>query len=81
MNRSGFEAAEFGDSARISDNAQRRFRVDQQVNSDPPATPKDAREATADQRVVQEQLERQDEDPDGPGLHNSRRNIADEGTR
>jgi hypothetical protein len=55
--------------------------VDQQVNTDPPAAPEDAREPTADQRALQEQLEHQDEDPDGPGLHNSRRNIADESTR
>ena len=55
--------------------------MDEQVNTDPPAAPKDAREATADQRALQEQLEHQDEDPDGPGLDNSRRNIADESTR
>ncbi|TQK28995.1 hypothetical protein [Arthrobacter sp. SLBN-53] len=46
--------------------------------SDPPANPADATEATADQRQVQDQLDRRHEDPDGPGLHQSRRQIADE---
>ncbi|AMO08633.1 MULTISPECIES: hypothetical protein [Mycobacteriaceae] len=45
---------------------------------DPPANPADATEATADQRQVQDQLDRRHEDPDGPGLHESRRQIADE---
>ncbi len=55
--------------------------MDQQVNTDPPGAPEDARKATEEQRALQEQLEHQDEDPDGPGLRNSRRNIADESTR
>ena len=46
--------------------------------TDPPANPADATEATADQREVQHQLDRRHEDPDGPGLHQSRRQIADE---
>ncbi|MGW0159641.1 hypothetical protein ACWDUN_10010 [Mycobacterium sp. NPDC003323] len=41
-------------------------------------TPKDATKATDEQREMQDQLEHQHEDPDGPGLHNSRRQIADE---
>ncbi len=47
-------------------------------HSDPPAHPKDATETTAEQREVQDQLDRRHEDPDGPGLHESRRQIADE---
>ena len=55
--------------------------VDQQVNFDPPAAPEDARKATEEQRKLQEQLEHQDEDPDGPGLHQSRHDLPDESTR
>jgi hypothetical protein len=55
--------------------------VDQQVNTDPPPVPKDATEATEEQRALQEQLDHQGEDPDAPGLQQSRRNIADESTR
>jgi hypothetical protein len=55
--------------------------VDQQTNSDPPPEPKDAREATAEQRELQEQLDHQDEDPDAPGLQLSRHQVADESTR
>ena len=55
--------------------------MDQQVNTDPPSAPEDARKSTEEQRALQEQLEHQDEDPDGPGLHQSRHNIADESTR
>jgi hypothetical protein len=62
--------------------------VDHQVNFDPPAAPEDAREApedareaTEEQRKLQEQLEHQDEDPDGPGLHQSRHDLPDESTR
>jgi hypothetical protein len=60
---------------------QRRSRVDQQVNFDPPAAPEDARKATEEQRKLQEQLEHQDEDPNGPGLHQSRHDLPDESTR
>ena len=49
-----------------------------QDDNDPPANPADATKATADQREVQDQLDRRHEDPDGPGLHESRRQIADE---
>jgi hypothetical protein len=55
--------------------------MDQKVNTDPPSAPEDARKATEEQRALQEQLEHQDEDPDAPGLHQSRHNIADESTR
>ncbi|WP_304106026.1 hypothetical protein [Mycolicibacterium bacteremicum] len=46
--------------------------------NDPPAHPEDATKATEEQRAVQDQLDRQHEDPDGPGLHESRHQIADE---
>jgi hypothetical protein len=55
--------------------------VDQEVNIDPPAAPEDARKATEEQRKLQEQLEHQDDDPDAPGLHQSRNDLPDESTR
>jgi hypothetical protein len=59
----------------------RRSLVDQQNNIDPAPTPEDARKATEEQRHLQEQLERQDQDPDAPGRHQSRHDVADESTR
>lgn len=53
----------------------------QQDDNDPAAKPKDARQATEEQRRVQEQLEHTDEDRDAPGLHQSRHDVADESTR
>jgi hypothetical protein len=44
----------------------------------PPPTPKDATEATAEQRELQEQLDHRDEDPDAPARFQSRHQIADE---
>lgn len=61
--------------------ARGRSRVDQQVNIDPPPAPEDARKATEEQRELQEKLEHQDDDPDGPALHQSRRDLPDESTR
>jgi hypothetical protein len=55
--------------------------VDQQVNIDPPPAPEDARKATEEQRELQEKLEHQGNDPAGPGLHQSRRDLPDESTR
>ncbi|WP_197499199.1 MULTISPECIES: hypothetical protein [unclassified Mycobacterium] len=55
--------------------------MDQQVNFDPPPAPEDARQATEEQRKLQEQLEHQNEDPDAPGRHQSRRDLPDESTR
>lgn len=55
--------------------------MDQQVNIDPPPAPEDARKATEEQRELQEKLAHQDDDPDGPGLHQSRHDLPDEGTR
>ena len=52
--------------------------MDQQNETNPPPEPKDAREPTAEQREVQEELEHQDEDPSGPGLQQTRHNTADE---
>ena len=46
-----------------------------------PKEPEDARESTEEQRRLQQQLEHQDEDPDGPGLQQSRSDTADESTR
>jgi hypothetical protein len=50
-------------------------------NVNQPKEPQDATETTEEQRRQQEQLEHQHEDPDGPGLHQSRRNVPDESTR
>ncbi|WP_197513657.1 hypothetical protein [Mycobacterium sp. E2462] len=55
--------------------------MDQQVNFNPPAAPEDARKATEEQRQLQEELEHQNEDPEGPGLHQSRHDLPDEGGR
>lgn len=55
--------------------------MDQKVNTDPPPAPKDATQATEEQRELQEQLEHQGDDPDAPGLQQSRHNVADESTR
>ncbi len=55
--------------------------MDQQNNIDPAPTPEDARKATEEQRRLQEQLEQSDDDPNGPGRHQSRHDVADESTR
>jgi hypothetical protein len=46
--------------------------------NDPPATPTDATKATEEQRELQEQLDHRDDDPEGPGLHQDRHQVADE---
>lgn len=46
--------------------------------NDPPANPKDASKVTESQREQQWEHEHRDDDPDAPGRHNSRRQIADE---
>lgn len=43
--------------------------------------PKDARESTEEQRQQQEQLEHLGDDPNGPGLQQSHRDVPDESTR
>jgi hypothetical protein len=44
----------------------------------PPPTPRDATKATEEQRELQDQLNRQNEDPAAPARSQSRRQIADE---
>ncbi|BBZ30716.1 hypothetical protein MMAD_50110 [Mycolicibacterium madagascariense] len=44
----------------------------------PPATPKDATKATAEQRELQDELDRKDEDPGAPGGQQTHRQISDE---
>ena len=56
-------------------------RMDQHNNVNPAPTPKDAREATEEQRQLQEGLDHQGGDPDAPGLQQSWRKVADETTR
>jgi len=48
------------------------------VRNDPPENPQDARKATAGQRELQQELDRQSDDPDAPGGHLSRKQVADE---
>ena len=47
-------------------------------SNDPPATPKDATEVTEEQRELQHELDHKYDDPDAPGRHQSRQQIADE---
>ncbi|WP_170292383.1 hypothetical protein [Mycolicibacterium grossiae] len=44
----------------------------------PPPTPEDATKATEEQRELQDELDRQGEDPQGPGLQQSRHQVSDE---
>jgi hypothetical protein len=44
----------------------------------PPSVPKDATKASEEQRVLQEQLDHRNDDPDAPGGHQDRHQIADE---
>ena len=44
--------------------------------NDPPATPKDATKATEEQRELQDKLEHQNDDPDAPGGHQTRNQVA-----
>ncbi|MEZ0353811.1 hypothetical protein [Mycobacterium sp. pR1184] len=46
-----------------------------------PKEPEDARQSTEEQRLQQEQLEHQHDDPDAPGLRQSQRNVPNESTR
>lgn len=48
-----------------------------ELRNEPPATPVDARKASEEQRVLQEQLDHQDDDPAGPGKVD-RHQVADE---
>lgn len=42
------------------------------------AIPEDARQATEQQEELQDELDRRGADPEAPGLHESREQIADE---
>jgi hypothetical protein len=55
--------------------------VNQQPGGNPDPEPKDARKATEEQREVQEELDHQGGDSDGPGQQQSRHNTAGETTR
>lgn len=55
--------------------------MDQQGNTEPVSVPEGVRQATEEQRELQEKLEHPDDDPDGPGLHQSRHDLPDESTR
>lgn len=46
--------------------------------NDPPQNPKDARKVTEEQRELQAELDHQDDDPDAPGGHQTRNQVADE---
>jgi hypothetical protein len=46
--------------------------------NNPRATPKDATKATEDQRELQNELDHRHDDPDAPGRHQSRDQVADE---
>jgi hypothetical protein len=46
--------------------------------NDPQENPRDAREATEGQKELEDQLEHQHDDPDAPGGHQSRKQVADE---
>lgn len=50
--------------------------MEQQNN--PPATPKDANKVTEEQRELQDKLDHRKDDPDAPGRHQDRHQIADE---
>jgi hypothetical protein len=55
--------------------------VDDEIGATPPTPPKDTRKATEEQRDLKEKLDHQDDDPDAPGLHQSRHDVRDESTR
>jgi hypothetical protein len=46
--------------------------------SDSPANPKDATEVTDDQRALQDKLDHQHDDPEAPGGHQTKDQVADE---
>ncbi|QLL07596.1 hypothetical protein [Mycobacterium vicinigordonae] len=55
--------------------------MDQQSDRNQAPVPKDAREATDEQRRQEELLEHQGDDPAAPGSEQSHDQIADESTR
>ncbi|HYO04738.1 MAG TPA: hypothetical protein VET27_23830 [Mycobacterium sp.] len=46
--------------------------------STPPPTPRDATKATEEQRALQDQMDDRQPDPQAPGGHQDRHQIADE---
>jgi hypothetical protein len=44
----------------------------------PPPTPKDATKATEEQQKLQDKLDHQNDDPEAPGRHQSRAQVAEE---
>ena len=74
----GFQFPRIGRLSRAMPTNVRRLVMEQ--TDIPPATPKDATEATQEQRELQEKLEHQndDDDPNTPGQHQTRHQIADE---
>jgi hypothetical protein len=46
--------------------------------NNPPHRPKDATKATEEQQELQKKLDHQDDDPETPGQHQSRAQVADE---
>jgi hypothetical protein len=55
--------------------------MDQEGSTNPSPVPEDAREATEEQREIQDELEHDNEDADAPGSHQSRHDTADESRR
>ncbi|MCV7180206.1 hypothetical protein [Mycolicibacterium sphagni] len=48
-----------------------------ELSNEPPPTPADARKATEEQRILQQELDHQDDDPNAPGRVD-RHQVADE---
>ena len=49
-----------------------------QQRNDPPQTPMDATKPTEEQRELQEEFDHRNDDPDAPGGHQTRKQVADE---
>ena len=47
-------------------------------DNDLAAKPKDATKATEEQRELQDELDHQNDDPDAPGGHQTRKQVPDE---
>jgi hypothetical protein len=47
-------------------------------SSNPSYSPKDATKPTEEQQELQDKLDHQDDDPETPGQHQSRAQVADE---
>ncbi|GLP73334.1 hypothetical protein TUM20983_04440 [Mycobacterium antarcticum] len=58
--------------------AEREIHTRMEQQNMPPATPKDATKATEEQRELQSQLDDPTPDPEAPGGHQDRHEIADE---